>query len=276
MSGGYLIRSVLDLAFLIVGAVGLIGVLKVMNAGLKLAPFPESVRPSVERAGPVLGLAVVIAYVAFAALLISLREPLFAGVLVTLIVVLVMFAWSPLYDLVSGVAFQAGQMCQVGDHVEVGEVSGRVVRLGSRVLVVRTRRGDEAVIPYGRINRSMLQRTQSVQGAYVHAFVLEARPLEEVPRLRKLVLQTALRSPWSSVRLAPKIERREDGQIEVSIFALNADYAPLVESAIRKAVGHEPSDAKPAAADRLPGPPRPSQIKAEQVGQTGGGPSRGE
>lgn len=232
----YILRAGLDVAFLVLGAVALIAVLKALTRLLSALPLPPSVRTNLGRGAPVLGLTVVIAYIAFAALLISMREPLFAWVLAALVALLIVFAWSPLYDLMAGVAFRAGRVCQVGDHVSVGDVEGRVVRLGSRVLVLRTRSGDEAVLPYGKIHRNTLRRTQSVPGAHVHSFVVEGAPLEELPTLRRRLIEAALRCPWSAVLHDPKVEQRQDGRLEVSVFALHADYAPLVEAAVRRAL----------------------------------------
>lgn len=265
----YIVRAGLDIGLLIVGALALIALLKGVATLIRALPLRPAARRASQRIGPVLGLATVLAYVAFGALLISMREPLFAWVLASLFLLLIIFAWSSLYDLMAGVAFRAGQLCQVGDHVEVGDVQGRVVRLGSRVLVLRTRSGDEAVLPYGRIHRNTLRRTQSVPGAHVHAFIVDGAPLEDMPALRHRIVEAALRCPWSAVLHEPKLEVREDGRVEVSIFALHAEYAPLVEAAVRKSLeaqseetGATPTWLSPPpwrTGSRVGSPPMPGQ-----------------
>ena len=68
-------RAGLDIGLFILGTVGLLALLKILGAGLKLAPFPARIRPSVERAAPVLGLAVVVAYITFGGVLIHFGQP---------------------------------------------------------------------------------------------------------------------------------------------------------------------------------------------------------
>lgn len=230
----YLARSVFDLLVLTLGAVGLIALLRLVTFLFGVLPAPARVRGSLQRFAPVLGLTVLVAYIASGVAVLLAREPEFAAVLVSLVAVLMIFAWSPLYDLIGGVAFRFGDLCRLGDHVRVGDVEGRVLMIGMRSLVVQTRQGDEAVVPYGSINRETLRRTQSVSGAHVHAFVIQAPTDLDFATLKRHVIRSALRSHWASVVHEPKVERREGDSIEVSVYALDADHAPEVEAAVRK------------------------------------------
>jgi hypothetical protein len=232
----YLLRSVFDLVLLTMGAVALVALLRLATFFLRVIPAPMRVRESMQRFAPVFGLTVLIAYVASGVAVLLAREPEFAAVLVSLVVVLVMFAWAPLYDLIGGVAFRFSRLCREGDHVRVGEIDGRVLEIGMRSLVVQTRQGDEAVLPYGKINRQTLRRTQSVIGAHVHAFVIDQSPDDDFASLKRHIIRSASRCHWASVVHEPKVERRDDNKVEVSVYALDADHAPEVETAVRKAL----------------------------------------
>lgn len=232
----YLFRSAVDLTFLTLGAVVLVGLLRVIAFLFRVAAVPARIRDGLQRIAPVLGLAVLVAYIASGVAVLLAREPEFAAVVVSLIGILVLFGWAPLYDLISGVAFRFGRLCRVGDHVRVGDVEGRVLDIGMRSLVVQTPEGDEAVLPYGKISRETLRRTQSVSGAHVHAFAIERPDGVEFSTLKRQVVRSAMRCHWASVVHEPKVERRERGVIEVSIYALDADHAPVVEAAVRQAL----------------------------------------
>ncbi|MEM6991995.1 MAG: mechanosensitive ion channel domain-containing protein [Myxococcota bacterium] len=232
----YFIQCAYDFGGLVLGAVAVIAVLKGIGSLLRYVWMPDPLRDALERGGPLVGVVAVLAYVAFGFLVIFEREEHFAWVILGLTLVFVAFAWSPLYDLISGVAFRASRVCRVGDHVQVGEVEGRVVRVGTRVLVVRTRSGDEAVLYYGRIVRDAFRRTQSLVGAHVHSFKLDEPAAGDLADFRRLVTHATLRCPWSSILHSPRFESTGDGQLEISVFALHRDYAPLVEAAVREAV----------------------------------------
>lgn len=232
----YLFRSIVDLTFLTLGAVALIGVLQLVAFLFRVVPAPARVRDGLQRFAPVLGLTLLVAYIASGLAALLTRELAFAVVLVSLLGVLALFSWASLYDLISGVAFRFGRLCRVGDHVRVGDVEGRVLDVGMRSLIVQTPEGDEAVIPYGKISRDTLRRTQSVSGAHVHAFAIDQPPGVDFVSLKRHVVRSAMRCHWASVVHEPKVERRERDTIEVSIYALDADHAPVVEAAVRRAL----------------------------------------
>ncbi len=258
----YLFRSIVDLTFLTLGAVALIGVLQLVAFMFRVIPAPARVRDGLQRFAPVLGLTLLVAYVASGIAALLAREPAFAAVLVSLIGILVLLSWASLYDLISGVAFRFGRLCRVGDHVRVGDVQGRVLEVGVRSLVVQTPEGDEAVLPYGKISRQTLRRTQSVSGAHVHAFAIDQPPGVDFVSLKRHVVSSAMRCHWASVVHEPKVERRERETIEVSIYALDADHAPVVEAAVRQALaagvpqgqGHQHKAAPALFASTMPAP----------------------
>lgn len=257
----YLFRSVVDLTFLTAGAVVLIVALQLVAFLFRVVPAPAAVRSGLQRIAPVLGLAALVAYIASGVAVLLTREPAFAAVLVSLIAMLVVFAWAPLYDLIGGVAFRFGRLCRVGDHVRVGDVEGRVLDVGMRSLVVQTPEGDEAVIPYGKITRETLRRTQSVSGAYVHAFAIEPSEDVDFSELKRQVVRAAMRCHWASVVHEPKVERRERGAIEVSVYALDADHAPVVEAAVRRGL----ASAKPRRDIAGLGPSLPSTTSVPTI-----------
>ena len=230
----YLLRSGLDLLLLVVGGLLVAGLLRGLVVLSQLLPVRQSVRDGVVRFAPLVGLTVAIAYAASAVAVLLAREPEFATVLVAFMVLLIAFAWAPLHDLVSGVVFRLGRVCREGDVVRAGDVEGRVLRVGVRALVLHTKRGDEAVVPYGKIARGALRRTQTVAGAHLHTFFVDASAAESFADFKARVVRAALRSHWASVVHEPKIVLGEDGRVEVGVYALDADHAPALETEMRR------------------------------------------
>lgn len=250
----FFLQCAYDFGWLVLGAVAMIAVLKVVGRLLGYLWLPEAARAAVERAGPLIGVVAVLSYVSFGFLVIFEREQDFAWVILGVTLLFIAFAWSPMYDLICGVAFKASRVCRVGDHICVGDVEGGVVRVGSRVLVVRTRSGDEAVLYYGRIVRDAFRRTQSLVGAHVHSFVVDAPPPEELAEFRRTVTAATLGCHWSAIIHKPRFEPATDGKLEISVYALHRDYAPLVEAAVRAALD-QPTPAR-VVTPSLPTPTR--------------------
>ncbi|MCA9649691.1 MAG: mechanosensitive ion channel [Myxococcales bacterium] len=237
-----LVEAIGDLAVWVLGGLLLLWLMRLLVTLVRVSPLPASLKASALRLAPVVELVVALAYVTSALYELLTEQPEFAWTLVALIGVLAMLSWSALYDLACGVVFRVSRVCQPGDLVEVGDARGRVIEVGMRALVLQTRQGDEAVVPYGSIARRPLRRTQSVSGAYVHAFGLGAEHGDDVAAIKRRVVEAVTRCHWASVVHEPKVERRDGGTLEVSVYAHDADHAPLVEAAVRQAL----SAARPA------------------------------
>lgn len=225
-----------ELAAWVLGGVLLAWLLRGLVALVEMGPVPPRVKLSIVRFAPVVELTVAVAYVASALVALQADEPAFAWTLIALVATLVVFSWSSLYDLVLGVAYRTAAVCHVGDQVRVEDVEGRVLEVGTRALVLQTREGDEAVVPWGRVARRTLRRTQSVSGAYVHAFVLDEPAGEDFAELKRRVIAAAMQCHWASAVHEAKVERRVGGTVEVSVFAHDSDHAPIVEAAVRHAL----------------------------------------
>ncbi len=289
----HLVRAGLELSVIVLGAIALVWLIRLLHFITRVLPIPARLRDALLRVAPIVEVTVALAYAAAGLAVLVVDEPAFAAILMSLVAVLVVFAWPALYDLMSGVAFRVSQPCRVGDHVELEDIEGRVIEIGTRAMVVQTRQGDEAVIPYGRVGRRTLRRTQSVSGAHVHAFVLDEQVGEDFAEIKQAVIRAAVRCHWGSVVHEPKVERRAGTKIEVSVYALDSDHAPLVEAAVRKGLRERargggslaretstarkaepakpvtaaaPSKARPAASPAKPTPPKLSLGKPAKSG----------
>ncbi|MEM7156142.1 MAG: mechanosensitive ion channel domain-containing protein [Myxococcota bacterium] len=235
-----LLEAVGHLALLLLGGVALVWLLRSLGALARISPLPWRIKTALLRLAPAAELILAVAYVASSLAFLLNNDREFGWMVAALVLALVLFSWSALYDLVCGVAFRVALVCRPGDLVQVEDVEGRVMVVGARALVLQTRQGDEAVVPYGWIARRTLRRTQSVSGAYVHAFELDQEAGAGFADLKRTVIEAAMRSHWSSVVHEPKVERRGGTKIEVTVYAHDADHAPLVEAAVRKVlVGRE-------------------------------------
>jgi hypothetical protein len=141
--------------------------------------------------------------------------------------------WAPIRDLLAGGFLRAGNVLRVGDEVQLGEIRGRVEHMGYRGLLLRGSEG-EAIVPYGLVSRSAIVRGGGARGAAAHSF--RVRPIAGVPRveLRRLINESALLCHWTSPAREPELANAEQGAIDVTVFAVAADFAPEIESAVRQ------------------------------------------
>jgi hypothetical protein len=141
--------------------------------------------------------------------------------------------WAPLRDTLAGGLLRAGNVLCLGDEVRIGDVRGKVERFGYRRLFLRTAEG-EAIVPYAMVSQATIVRAGSARGRETHTF--RVRPIAGVARLelRRAIHESALLCHWSSPARDPVLATAEQGAIDVTVFAIAGDYAPEIESAVRR------------------------------------------
>jgi len=240
--------SALDVLALVVLAALLLAVLRGVGWLLRVLPLSRSRADLVERAWPVLAMVGVLAFVLFAAHVLLGPAPgvgPFAGVVV--LGLLVALSWWALRDTVSGVFLRAGRACRRGDFVRIGDVEGRVERMGWRAMVVVTHSGNEAILPYSRAARESIVRTPEQAQASPHVFAIPVPTDRQVGAVKQTVRRAALLSHWSSVVREPELALRGEDTLEVTVFALDAERGYEIEAAVRRALKNGSDGTRPRA-----------------------------
>ncbi len=238
----------LQAGLFLVGGLVLVGVLLALSRLTTLVPMRRDRREGVERAVPVVGLLLVLPYLLFAlrALLHDTGQ-VQALTFLAFVALGLLSAWFVVRDLVAGVVLKAGRICSLGDRLVVGELEGRVARMGVRTLTLETSQGEEALVPYSALSRSTVVRTPAVEGVAPHVFRVRTPPDVSVADARRAVLEAALCAHWASVVRKPQIKPLGKQIYEVTVFALNGDYAMDVESAVLKTTGYHVVSPEPSA-----------------------------
>lgn len=227
-----------DLLWAVVLAFFLVGVLRVARFAIDVVPVAGHRRESLRRAYPIVAGAAGVLYLLVAAGLLFERYPQHFPLAVAVILGLSIAAsWFAVRDLVSGIFLKAGRVCRVGDYVRVGEVQGRVERMGHRVLVVETAHGEEAIIPYSRIAQEAVLRTPVAERGTLHVFELSLPNHPPVAEAKHRIRESALRSHWAALAREPEIAVLDAERFEVTIYALDADHVREVEDAVRRGMG---------------------------------------
>ena len=213
---------------------GLYVALRAARYAIDLVPLSPSRREALRRAFPALAGGLVVAYLLFAcgAVFEPGSIPFWVGVGVVVAGSLAA-SWFALRDLVSGVFLKVGRVARVGDYVRIGDVQGRVERMGARVLVVETARGEEAIIPYSQVAREAVLRTPVAERGTLHVFELHLPGRPAVAETKRRIRESALLCHWSAVAREPEIAVLDADRYEVTVFALDADRVREVEEAVR-------------------------------------------
>lgn len=245
--------SSFDLLLLLAGAVALTAVLFAARGVLEILPLAKATRDATRRALPMVTAGATLLYALVTVSVLFSSQPVVAAIASVLVLGgFVIVSWNALHDVANGIFLKAGDVCQVGDHVRIDDLHGRIIQLRLRVLVLETSDGDEALIPYSKIAKNRLLRTPAVEGVTPHVFRLPLDDDDSPAEMKARVRRSAMLVHWSAISRPPEVILA-DGHLEVTVYAIDPDRGPDIEAAVRRDLG-EPQ-VGPRSQERATEPP---------------------
>ncbi len=227
-----------DLIMVLAGGAFLWLLLWALRWALNVIPMNKERRALLERASPIIGALVALSYLLFAARSVFRGQPAALPFVLALVVAgFSAAAWPTIRDFLAGVALKAGRVCHAGDHVRIGDVEGKILSLGYRVLVLETTSGDQAILPYSRVAKEAVVRTRSLGGVTPHKFRVGRLPAGSFAEARAQVIEAALLCHWCAFAREPEVAPVGDGGADVTVFALDPSHGPDIEAAVRSRLG---------------------------------------
>jgi small-conductance mechanosensitive channel len=98
-------------------------------------------------------------------------------------------------NFVSGLYVLLERALKVGDYVTIDKITGRVVQMSSRALVVRDAVGTESLIPNSSVIKGVLQNHTLSNDDFRVSFLLKIGDIADYPHARELILQSLKTSP---------------------------------------------------------------------------------
>ena len=95
----------------------------------------------------------------------------------------------------SGLYVLLERALKVGDYVTIDKITGRVVQMSSRALVIRDAVGTESLIPNSSVIKGVLQNHTLSNDDFRVSFLLKIGDIADYPLARELILQSLKTSP---------------------------------------------------------------------------------
>jgi small-conductance mechanosensitive channel len=95
----------------------------------------------------------------------------------------------------SGLYVLLERALKVGDYVTIDKITGRVVQMSSRALVIRDAVGTESLIPNSSVIKGVLQNHTLSNDDFRVSFLLKIGDVADYPVARELILQSLKTSP---------------------------------------------------------------------------------
>ena len=218
---GNLEISVLGLVTALIGVVVLLVVLRMAAWLVAVVPMRQARRTALRRIGPVVAGLTGVAYALVAVRFVFRGTTLLASLAGIVVLALVLgLSWFALRDLVAGMFWKAGRTCQLGDIVQVEGVTGRVTRLGFRVLGIETEQGDRVFVPYSKLQSQALVVSREQYGENRHVFEVTIPSERSAGEVERTVLRAAMLCHGTSLARRPRVRQVARDRLEVTVFAV--------------------------------------------------------
>jgi small-conductance mechanosensitive channel len=219
------------------GALALAAVLRFGRALLDALPMSRARRALIVRARPLVAAMLIAVYAVIAARWVLASGDRHAWIaFVTVIGVLAAGSWNVLRNALEGIFLRVGRIFAIGDRVDIAGVQGRVHRLGARAVVLETVDGQLAIIPYRTVAAATIRREAFDEQSAFHVFRVPIPEDMQIAELKRVVREAALLCHWSSTRRRPEVAVTDDGQLEITVFPVDANHVTEIEQAVRRAL----------------------------------------
>lgn len=142
--------------------------------------------------------------------------------LITLLVVIlsVLLGWNFWMDLISGLIFRIEQKVDLGDTLLYKEQEGKIIEIGNRNLVIKTKLNEKVVIPHRAISQNGYSILSKKDQDTSVTLLIDQEKIDDLGGIG--VLKNLLvANPWSLPGNQVSIIRLEDGKFQAELKALN-------------------------------------------------------
>jgi len=143
-----------------------------------------------------------------------------------------------LIDIIAGVIFKNSNRINQGDSIQIKELSGKVIKIGTRTIEIENDEGISVYIPFSKLASAIYSRTESVAQTSGYSFELETSLEEDIDSVTENIKSSIIALPWSSIRKSPQIFLKgQTGKsliFSITVFAIDRSYFGKIETHIKK------------------------------------------
>jgi hypothetical protein len=162
-----------------------------------------------------------------------------ASLVITLVLLLlILLAFFDFFrNFFPGLAIKFGDNFELGDHITVNEVQGKVIDFGYRSIKLITAKGEEILMPYRLINSAVKIEQKSVPKVLFKSLVIEDNKHGAVD-FKQRIRETIYTNPWIIISSPVNISITGN-QATLDFYTLNNDLYEKARLRLLKDLGQE-------------------------------------
>lgn len=153
--------------------------------------------------------------------------------IIYLVAFLLLVGWYVIRDFVCGVVLRSENGFEIGSIIISDTVKGEISRTGNRSLTIINGQGESLKIPYSLLIGSSIIRPSSNRNRKEFKFEYKTESTIGADRLRSIIYQKLIESPWVIYPESASVELKRDGEnkyiVYVKFNSVNSQTALKVE-----------------------------------------------
>ncbi|MCF8365565.1 MAG: mechanosensitive ion channel family protein [Bacteroidales bacterium] len=231
--------------YIAIAALAVLMFLKIVGAILIKARQKYPYLKKVQKAFPLFGIALWIAFAFWVVRILFKDDTLYDSINIGLVaIIVILVSWIVFRDIVAGAVFRMQNDVNNGDFIKVGELSGHIKSIGLTHLDMISDKGQIVKIPNLRLSKELISGLSSPEGIEEFTIHLSVNKSFGKPEIEEKINCEIANSPWCNFKNPPviKFQGEEAGvyHYDVMVFTLNPQHFNLVEKMLQDKFGSKP------------------------------------
>jgi hypothetical protein len=92
------------------------------------------------------------------------------------------------------------------------------------------------MVPYRILASAIVRREPFGPQAAFHVFRAPMPERSSIPEVKRAIHEAVLLCHWASTRRLPQVTTTDGGELEITVFPVDANHAPEIERVVRRAL----------------------------------------
>lgn len=153
-----------------------------------------------------------------------------------ILILLFIPSWFLIRDLIYGIVLVFQRKIELNTRIKIGEMAGKVVKIGYFTFDVKSNDGSIETIPYSKIQSKVISKSGENINLEKQLIVLTIPAQDDIDESLERLRMTLLNSPWVAASHEPIVKKvvRENDMliIEVFVYLLKKEYVEKVRGYI--------------------------------------------
>ncbi len=163
------------------------------------------------------------------------HKNIFGGLFLLIFAGLLLLVWIYFYfrDYLSGLIIKTERNLTPGDFLKFGEISGRVISLKGRTLILEKENGEEIIIPYHKLtNNTFSIKKANREKTFSYGFEIDVEASTDPKLLQEKIKKYLLMLPWVKPDPLPIINIQYIEKEPSPIYKVSITIAPVASQFI--------------------------------------------